>query len=121
MHADKPNAQAFLILYDVERADARKQSEALGAALTKAGTIVDMMPVEDGTHIGINFNLGKPGNPETERARGFSRQAGGTRGGSVRLGFGADQAMGATHRGAVIGYGQCIDRDPAFLAETGRG
>lgn len=66
-HADAPNAPAFLILH-VQRADGTAQSRALGEALAKAGTKVEVRGFE-GTglkgHAEINRRLGDPNYPAT--------------------------------------------------------
>lgn len=65
--AGKPNAPAFLILH-VQREDGTAQSQALGAALRKAGTAADVKGF-DGRglrgHMEINRNLGDPNYPAT--------------------------------------------------------
>ncbi|CCD88651.1 putative para-nitrobenzyl esterase [Bradyrhizobium sp. ORS 285] len=67
LQAAKPNAPAFLILH-VDRADGKAQSEALGAALTQAGTPAEVQGV-GGTglrgHMEINRELGDPSHPAT--------------------------------------------------------
>ncbi|MGJ4892051.1 alpha/beta fold hydrolase [Bradyrhizobium sp. HKCCYLRH3099] len=67
LQAAKPNAPAFLILH-VDRADGKVQSEALGAALTQAGTPAEVAGV-GGTglrgHMEINRELGDPSHPAT--------------------------------------------------------
>lgn len=75
-HVEKPNAGAFMILYDAQRETAVSQSTELGEGLKKAGTIVEMMPVANSTHIGINFDLGKAGHPETVQVAAFLSQIG---------------------------------------------
>jgi acetyl esterase/lipase len=66
-HAAAPNAPAFLILH-VDRADGKAQSEALAAALEKAGTPAEVKGFE-GTglrgHMEINRSLGDPAYPAT--------------------------------------------------------
>lgn len=65
--AEKPNAPAFLILH-VQRSDGTAQSEALAAALRKAGTPVAIRGF-DGRglrgHVEINRRLGDPDYPAT--------------------------------------------------------
>jgi acetyl esterase/lipase len=62
-----PNAPSFLILH-IDRADGTAQSEALGAALRKAGAAVEVKGFE-GTglrgHMEINRSLGDPSYPAT--------------------------------------------------------
>jgi acetyl esterase/lipase len=66
-HAASPNAPAFLIAH-IDRADGKAQSEALGAALEKAGTAAEVRGF-DGTgmrgHMEINRLLGSPDYPVT--------------------------------------------------------
>ncbi len=66
-HAAAPNAPAFLILH-VQRVDGTSQSRALGEALRKAGTKVEVRGF-DGYglqgHIEINRRLGDPAYPAT--------------------------------------------------------
>jgi arylformamidase len=66
-HAAAPNAPAFLILH-VQRADGTAQSKALGEALQKAGTSVEVRGF-DGRglqgHTEINRRLGDPSYPAT--------------------------------------------------------
>jgi hypothetical protein len=67
LQAVAPNAPAFLILH-VDRADGKRQSEALGAALTRAGASVSVEVLE-GTglrgHMAINRSLGDAEYPAT--------------------------------------------------------
>ncbi|MCR5871761.1 alpha/beta hydrolase [Sphingomonas sp. J315] len=66
-HADGPNAPAFLILH-VDREDGKRQSEALGAALRKAGTPAQVTRMAGRGLIGhmeINRKLGQAGYPAT--------------------------------------------------------
>jgi len=66
-HAAAPNAPAFLILH-VQRVDGAAQSQALGEALTKAGTTAEVRGF-DGIglkgHAEINRRLGDPAYPAT--------------------------------------------------------
>lgn len=67
LHADGPNAPAFLILH-VDRDDGKRQSEALGAALRKAGTPAEVTRIEGRGLVGhaeINRKLGQPDYPAT--------------------------------------------------------
>lgn len=67
LHADGPNAPAFLILH-VDRDDGKRQSEALGAALSKAGTPAQVTRIAGRGLIGhaeINRKLGQPDYPAT--------------------------------------------------------
>jgi acetyl esterase/lipase len=67
LQAASPNAPAFLILH-IDRDDGRAQSEALGAALVKAGTPTEVDGV-DGTglrgHMELNRSLGSADAPAT--------------------------------------------------------
>lgn len=66
-HADAPNVSEFLILH-VQRPDGIKQSEALGAALRRAGTDAEVRGFP-GTglrgHAEINRRMGDPAYPAT--------------------------------------------------------
>lgn len=67
LHADGPNAPAFLILH-VDRDDGKRQSEALGAALRKVGTPAQVTRIEGRGLIGhaeVNRKLGQPDYPAT--------------------------------------------------------
>lgn len=67
LHAEAPNAPAFLILH-VERKDAKSQSEGLARALRKAGTPVELEAIPGRGlrgHMEINRNLGEPAYPAT--------------------------------------------------------
>ncbi len=80
LHAAAPNAPAFLILH-VQRADGTRQSEALGAALARAGTSATVQGFAGRGlrgHMQINRQLGEPEYPATPvvdafLARIFSR------------------------------------------------
>lgn len=67
LQAAPPNAPAFLIAH-IDRDDGKAQSEALGAALMRAGTPAEVDGF-DGTglrgHFRINFSLGRPDYPAT--------------------------------------------------------
>lgn len=66
-HAAAPNAPRFLILH-VEREDGRRQSEALAAALRKAGTQAEVRALRGRGlrgHMEINRSLGDPDYPGT--------------------------------------------------------
>lgn len=66
-NADAPNAPSFLILH-VDREDGKRQSEALAAALRKAGTSVQLNAFEGKGlqgHADINRKLGEPAYPAT--------------------------------------------------------
>ena len=66
-HAAAPNAPSFLVLH-VQRPDGTAQSEALAAALKKAGTPVQIQGFEGRGlrgHMEINRDLGKPDYPAT--------------------------------------------------------
>lgn len=67
-HAAAPNAPRFLILH-VEREDGRRQSEALAAALRKAGTQAEVHALRGRGlrgHMEINRSLGDPDYPGTK-------------------------------------------------------
>lgn len=67
MHAAAPNAPAFLILH-VQREDGTAQSNALAAALRKAGTPVEIKGFAGQGlkgHMEINRDLGRPDYPAT--------------------------------------------------------
>jgi arylformamidase len=67
LHAARPNVGEFLILY-VERKDGTEQSEALGAALERAGTNVELAQFPGRGlrgHMQINRSLGDPDYPAT--------------------------------------------------------
>lgn len=62
-HAAAPNAPAFLILH-VQRADGKRQSEGLAAALRKGGAPVELHAIAGRGlvgHMEINRKLGEPG------------------------------------------------------------
>jgi len=66
-HAANPNAPSFLILH-VDREDGKAQSEALGAALSAAGTAVELKGFEGKGlrgHMAINRSLGDADYPAT--------------------------------------------------------
>lgn len=66
-HAAAPNAPAFLLLH-VDRADGTRQANALGAALTRAGTPAQVTRIEGRGLIGhmeINRKLGETDYPAT--------------------------------------------------------
>jgi acetyl esterase/lipase len=68
LHAAAPNALRFLILH-VEREDGRRQSEALAAALRKAGTQAEVRALRGRGlrgHMEINRALGDPDYPGTK-------------------------------------------------------
>jgi len=67
VHAARPNAPAFLLLH-VQRADGVAQAKALGEALERAGTAVEIagFPGEGlRGHMEINRKLGQPDYPAT--------------------------------------------------------
>jgi len=67
LQAAAPNAPAFLILH-VDREDGKRQSEALGAALTRAGASVSVEALEGKGlpgHMAINRSLGDEDYPAT--------------------------------------------------------
>jgi acetyl esterase/lipase len=67
LQAAAPNAPAFLILH-VDRADGKRQSEALGAALSQAGARVSVEALEGRGlrgHMAINRSLGDADYPAT--------------------------------------------------------
>lgn len=63
----------FLIFHVERRPDARTQSEGLAAALRAAGGRATVVPAPGETHMTINRDFGKPGDPEGERAAAFIR------------------------------------------------
>ncbi len=66
-HAARPNAPAFLILH-VDRDDGTAQSQALAAALKRAGTPVEIRALEGRGlrgHMQINRQMGDPAYPGT--------------------------------------------------------
>lgn len=68
LHAAAPNAPRFLILH-VEREDGHRQSEALAAALRKAGTQAEVRALRGRGlrgHLEINRSLGDPDYPGTK-------------------------------------------------------
>lgn len=69
--AAAPNAAAFLIVHDADRQGAVSQGEALETALRDAGTDVQRAPFGGTSHMALNWNVGKPGDPETETIFGF--------------------------------------------------
>lgn len=72
-HAGGPNAPAFLLLH-VQRADGKRQSEELAAALRKAGTPVELHAVAGRGlvgHMEINRKLGDPAYPATPIVDGW--------------------------------------------------
>jgi len=72
-HAAAPNAPAFLIVHDADRLDAKGQSEALAAALRKAGARVALEAVPDTSHAEINRRLGDLDYAATRAAASFLR------------------------------------------------
>lgn len=67
LQAAAPNAPAFLILH-VDREDGKRQSDALGAALTRAGASVSVQALEGKGlrgHMAINRSLGDADYPAT--------------------------------------------------------
>ncbi len=61
----------FLLLHVAARADSRRQSEALGAALRAAGGAATVAAVAGKTHLTINRDLGRPGDPVTRAVAEF--------------------------------------------------
>lgn len=73
LQAGAPNAAEFLILH-VERDDGVRQSEALGAALRRAGASAEVREFSGKGlrgHMEINRRLGDPAYPATEVVDGF--------------------------------------------------
>jgi arylformamidase len=76
LHAAAPNAPAFLILH-VQRQDGERQSEALGAALGRAGTPATVQGFAGRGlrgHMQINRRLGDPDYPATAVVDAFLAQ-----------------------------------------------
>ena len=61
LHAAVPNASNWLILPVARRADSTAQSNALAAALSKAGARATVTPVPDSNHRKLNRGLGGDG------------------------------------------------------------
>lgn len=61
----------YLIFYISSRDDARGQSEALAAALTRAGGQAQVIVAPDDSHRDINVEFGQAGDAEGERAARF--------------------------------------------------
>ena len=61
LHATAPNASNWLILPVARRADSTAQSNALAAALSKAGARATVTPVPDSNHRKLNRGLGGDG------------------------------------------------------------
>lgn len=57
-HVAAPNAANWLIMHVDSRPDARKQSEALGNALTANGARVSVLPVPNSSHSSVNRDAG---------------------------------------------------------------
>lgn len=80
-HAASPNAPAFLILH-VDRADGKRQSEALASALRKGGSAVQLNAFQgkglEG-HAAINRQLGDPSYPATPVVDAWLKQILGNR------------------------------------------
>lgn len=73
LHAQGPNAPAFLILY-VQRADAKAQSEGLAKALRAGGTLVETRQIAGRGlkgHMEINRRLGEAAYPATAIVDGW--------------------------------------------------
>lgn len=75
-HAAQPNAGAFLIVYDADRADAVQQSVALEQALRDGGTTVQRAPIGNTSHMQLNWNVGLPGDGETAEIMAFLEREG---------------------------------------------
>jgi acetyl esterase/lipase len=61
----------FLIFHVASRADSAAQSQALAAALTRAGGQAEVISAPGETHMTINLNFGVEGDPEGERGARF--------------------------------------------------
>jgi acetyl esterase/lipase len=61
----------YLIFHIASRQDSRAQSEALAAALIRAGGRAEVVVDPGDSHRDINVDFGKPGDPEGERAARF--------------------------------------------------
>jgi hypothetical protein len=71
-HAEAPNAPAWLMLHDVNNPLAGMQSEQLSVALVAAGAReATVVPVKDTTHLRLNDEIGRPGNPATAEIDAF--------------------------------------------------
>ncbi|MFN3451116.1 MAG: alpha/beta hydrolase, partial [Sphingorhabdus sp.] len=57
-HVATPNAKNWLILHVDGRPDARKQSKALGDALTANGARVSVLSVPNSSHSSVNKDAG---------------------------------------------------------------
>ncbi len=60
-YAGAPNSQRWLILHVASRKDATDQSQALGRALSSAGTAASVKAVPNSNHMSINQDAGKAG------------------------------------------------------------
>ena len=74
-YAAAPNVGNWLILFDDGRTDSRAQSEALAAALTKAGNAARSVPISDTSHMKLNRDMGVAGDAATEAVDGFIKAA----------------------------------------------
>lgn len=73
LQAAAPNARRFLIFHITSRPDdSGAQSQALAAALRRAGTPAEVVSV-DNSHAEIFRNFGQPGHVATERTDAFAR------------------------------------------------
>jgi arylformamidase len=61
----------YLIFHIASRQDSKGQSEALAAALIRAGGWAEVIVAPDDSHRDINVEFGAPGDAEGERAAGF--------------------------------------------------
>jgi arylformamidase len=71
LHAAAPNAAYWLIINDADRRNSQSQSDTLAAALTKAGSRADRMPIANTSHTALNRNVGVAGDAETARIDAF--------------------------------------------------
>ena len=71
LHAAAPNAANWLIINDADRPDSQSQSDMPAAALTKAGSRANRMPVANTSHAALNRNVGVAGDAETARIDAF--------------------------------------------------
>ncbi|MES2753308.1 MAG: alpha/beta hydrolase [Pseudomonadota bacterium] len=62
-HAAAPNAAAFDFRTDANRRASGEQSDALAAALVKAGAVATVTRVPDTDHMRLNRGFGTPGDP----------------------------------------------------------
>ena len=73
-HLAPPNAPAWLFLQDATRFTGYAEAEALARPLRAAGAQTLIVPVPDTTHLRLNDELGRPGDPATARLDAFLDQ-----------------------------------------------